>query len=645
MAMLAANAGMSLINHWRGTKNNANIQRKQEEFAKAAAERNHNRMRELMLEGQKLTEEVEKETHEQRINDIRQDFDNLLQRFAYAETIKSWPLRVLPIVMKNQTLGTLLHRTEDVVALHCIFTPSNDQALNKEIVPVVEMMLESYCNQHWNTLSEHPVIFYGGAWKSQTAPTGIEIDQLKANLDSLPTLIITPFFKPDETFVFQVKLWGIGIDIDTELIPSEFSYSYKPNMDYKMDKDLRDSTIEDFVPYLQCLIGYIADQYFWSAYQKSPLLPFLLSMNEVSTDGRKYLIDSSKERYNSLFNQSVDIQGSTSFASDDLISLIEACSSIYEDNVRKERLEQIFVLYCNGITDRNLIDFYEAISTTEFLKEDIPFLTIFFRNYNYQGIQVTRNDIMSELHQIDFDYSLLNCLDISYLKQLAEEGNPAAAYRLGEIYEFSISVKYNKEISEKYYTIAFNKGFIFAILHFSIEQDDTNAINKYLNSLVKLCSQNIEIAIVRLSQLYYYGLSVQENKDKAIELIENLDDIKHPYSLYWGAKMVVDLFGKEQAESIEKLLVLSADMGYIQAQMLLINMYCAGHIVDKNPKKAAIYARKAAEQGCISAITKLGSFYILGFGVPISIPIAKELLTKSAQYNDQEALKILKQIK
>ena len=107
--------------------------------------------------------------------------------------------------------------------------------------------------------------------------------------------------------------------------------------------------------------------------------------------------------------------------------------------------------------------------------------------------------------------------------------------------------------------------------------------------------------------------------------------------------MVIDLYGAEQKESIEKLLCQSADMGYVFSQLLLIDMYQGGYIIDKDPAKAALYAKKAAEQGCIKAITKLGIFYIKGFGVSRSIPHGKKLLEISSKHNDMEAINCLKQ--
>ena len=91
LALMAVNVGASVFNNWRNNKQSHKLQEKQQEFARAAAERNKQRMWQLMREGQELALEMERETHENRLKDIRNDFDRILHRLAYAQAINSWP--------------------------------------------------------------------------------------------------------------------------------------------------------------------------------------------------------------------------------------------------------------------------------------------------------------------------------------------------------------------------------------------------------------------------------------------------------------------------------------------------------------------------------------------------------------------------
>ena len=83
IALMAVNVGASVFNNWRNNKQSHKLQEKQQEFARAAAERNKQRMWQLMREGQELALEMERETHENRLEDIRNDFDKILHRFTF----------------------------------------------------------------------------------------------------------------------------------------------------------------------------------------------------------------------------------------------------------------------------------------------------------------------------------------------------------------------------------------------------------------------------------------------------------------------------------------------------------------------------------------------------------------------------------
>ena len=644
LALMAVNVGASVFNNWRNNKQSHKLQEKQQEFAHAAAERNKQRMWQLMLEGQELALEMERETHENRLEDIRNDFDRILHRIAYIEAIKTWPLKVLPIVMKNQSLGSLTSAADENIAMHCILTPSNCTSFNKHILPAIEEKLADFCNLHWSTLSSHPILFYSGAWKTGTTPTGVEVSQLKTNLSNLPTLLITPFFKPEGGIVFQINAWGIGVELETEIECADFSYaeSYKLSIDYQTEEDIKERTIEEFVPYLQCLIGYIADQYFWTNHNESPLLPTLLAMKVVNTDGMQYLTTASEERYSNLLDVCVEESQAMPFTPEKMLSLLEGSASLWDETTRKDKLEEIFIANAQWRSENGVSSMSEALSCEFYSKEDLPFLRKFIELYQYCDYKDELSNLLEVLESIDFDYSILESTDIAYLEQLANEGNGAAMFRLGEIYEYSVGVDYDGEKASNFYSLSLKYNFILAVISFSFNNDSSLKENEIV-ALRNLCDIHVESAIVRLSQMLYTGFCIPKDIDAAVGIIEDIYEPLNSYTYYWGAKMVIDLYGTEQKESIEKLICQSANMGHISSQLLLIDMYQRGYIIDKDPAKAALYAKKAAEQGCIKAITKLGIFYIKGFGVSRSIPYGKKLLEISSKHNDIEAINFLKQ--
>ena len=297
IAMMVASIGMQFFNHYANSKKNEEIQEKQREFQRAAAEHDFERMRKLQAESAKLALELEAEVHKERVEDINNNYDALLDNFAHSFAIQNWPLNVLPFVMKGESFGTLFNGTTQSVNLHCILTPSNCEWFNREFYDDIDLRLEAEMNNKWNAQTTHPIVYYGGAWNRRSMNRGIsvpnvvdldDIELLRIKLKDVPVVVITPYFDP--WLHFKVKLWGMGKDSEAPYridIPHGnsikysqriFSYDYHKD-DTELTEDFENTTIEEFVPYLECLIGFIADKYFWEMYNISPKLPSILEKN------------------------------------------------------------------------------------------------------------------------------------------------------------------------------------------------------------------------------------------------------------------------------------------------------------------------------------------------------------------------------
>lgn len=645
LALMAVNVGASVFNNCRNNKQSHKLQEKQQEFARAAAERNKQRMWQLMREGQELALEMERETHDNRLKDIHKDFDRILHRLVFIEAIKTWPLKVLPIVMKNQSLGSLTATANENIAMHCILTLSNCTQFNKHILPTIEEKLADFCNLHWSTLSSHPILFYSGAWKTGSIPTGVEISQLKTNLNNLPTLLVTPFFKLEGGIVFQINAWGIGVELETEIECCDFSYaeSYKSGIDYLHEEDIKERTIEEFIPYLQCLIGYIADQYFWTNHNESPLLPTLLAMKIVNTDGMQYLNIASEERYSNLLDVCVEESQAMPFSPEKMLSLLEGSAALWDNTTRKDKLEEIFITNAQGRSNNAISSMNEALYCELYSKEDLPFLRKFIELYQYDDYKDDLSNLLEVLESIDFDYSILESTDTAYLEILANEGNGAAMFRLGEIFEYSIKVeRYNAIKSTKYYNDSLNKGFILANLYEVIHDESEESIRRFslkeLYILNTLHDMGVITASIFLSQYYYYG----PEKDNAlvIKYLEDAPNTEHPYLYFWAAKVLMDLHRKKGERSIEYNLEKSANYGYIEAQTLLMN-WCEKK---GDEEKVFKYAEMAAKQGSLKGISKLGYCLLMGIGTYKDKSRGVEMLKFVAQKGDSKALEILKNI-
>ena len=295
ITMMVASIGMQFFNNYANSKKNAEIQEKQREFQKAAAEHDFERMRKLQAESAKLALELEAEVHKERVEDINSNYDALLENFAHSFAIQNWPLNVLPFIMKGESFGSLFNGTTQSVNMHCIFTPSNCDWFNEMFYDDIDLRLEAEMNNNWNAQSTHPIVYYGGGWSRRSLKHGVsqpkpidldDIELLRTKLKNVPVLVVTPYFDP--WLHFRVRLWGMGkdcdmpyrIDIphgdDIEISKRIFSYDYNKDIKEDMSDDFSNTTIEEFVPYLESLIGFVADKYFWGMYGISPKLPALL---------------------------------------------------------------------------------------------------------------------------------------------------------------------------------------------------------------------------------------------------------------------------------------------------------------------------------------------------------------------------------
>lgn len=647
MTMILANVGLQIYNNWCGSRQNKQLQQKREEYERAAREHNTQRMWQLMREGQEMTRQLEEERHRQRLEELKNDVGNLLQKLAYSATINNWPLSVLPIVMKNQALGNLLANQEEHIAMHCILTPSNYQEFNKVVFPRIEEKLDEYCNQYWSVLTDHPVLFYSGAWRSGQAPTEVQIDSMRSALGNLPTLLITPFFRPsDGRLIFQLRIWGVGTLNDgfndfSELEPTEFQRTYTDKDDYTNGDGLLDEIIEDIIPYLQCVIGYIADTYFWSSEGLSPCLPKLLTNGTINTDGMKYLVNNSQEYYERLLLTCNENEQELFSDSKDL-DLCEGTSCFWNDELKIEKLENIFISYCSKHTGRDFHSMKECLNLENFTKEDLPFIRKFRKVYNLERYGNELDEIQSVLESVDFDYSILEATDIPYLEKLAEDGNAVAMFRLGEIYEYSIGTIFDSDKSMSYYNESSN--FILTKVYNLIKEEKEEIDPNDIESLKQLYSLNVTQAVLYGAILQYKSIYKFDSKN-ILEILDKIEYSNHPYAYYWAAKLIRKQYDKKYLASYLELMGKSADLGYLEAIKSLSNDYFEGTYLNEDAHKHIEYCKKAVAQSDIDSIVDLGVCFATGYGVQKSKQRAIEFLKIAAELGSNEAVVFLKKLK
>ena len=631
ITMILANVGLQIYNNWCGSRQNAALQQKREEFERAAKERNTEHMWRLMREGQEMALQLENEKHADRLRELKDEVDHLLEKLTYETTISNWPLKVLPIVMKNQAFGNLLANQEENVAMHVIFTRSNYDKFNKLVYPVVEKQLEQYCDKHWSTMTDHPILFYSGAWKPMVNPTDVQVTAMREELKNLPTLLITPFYRPnDGKLVFQLHMWGVGANSTDkfdvpEIDPTEFQRPFNNQDDYDNEEGLLDEIVEDVVPYLECMIGYMADTYFWSSAGLAPHLPLLLTNGTINTDGMKYLVEITKSNYERLVVEDNKYTLEQPFEDNKALSLYDGISCYYQEEDKKAKLEEIFISYCSKFTVPKNQSIDDCLNVSNFTKEDLPFIRKYRSLYN--GYQKELKEIQSILEAVDFDYSILESTDADYLEKLANEGNGAAMFRLGEIYEYSIGVKWNQELSQKYYKQAFDSNFILAIIQ--VSNDCISMHKKIITYLIAIGVTQAYTIIFKKGNEKAFGISLSSLSKDVICM--------HPLLEYLYACQLME---KNDLFEADQMLRLSADSGYIIAQEKMLNIYKGNEGFRENPELYFLYAEKAMLQNNPKATYSLAMCYMNGYGTQQSTSVGMMMMDKAAELGCSEAIRI-----
>lgn len=237
-----------------------------------------------------LQREIEIRMQQDRIQQIRDNFYSSLDIIAYSESLRNFPLLVPPFVMKNESLPLQSdeftnNASKEKVAMHCILTNCTDTQFNVKIFPELEERLSGYFCEYWNIGSPHSILFYQGGWKDSTKDARPYISNLKSELRTLPTLVISPVVTESDGLQFLFSCWGMGTEQEfsdnSVFVPKGLKFEYKPNHPYSEEE--KESILNELVPSLEAFISFFADVYYWLYYGTPPLLPSLIKENCIES--------------------------------------------------------------------------------------------------------------------------------------------------------------------------------------------------------------------------------------------------------------------------------------------------------------------------------------------------------------------------
>lgn len=196
---------------------------------------------------------------------------------------------------------------------------------------------------------------------------------------------------------------------------------------------------------------------------------------------------------------------------------------------------------------------------------------------------------------------------------LAKQGNPAAQYSIGLLYDQG-------------------KG---------VNKDSQQAL-KYFQQAVE---QNLPAAQYYLGIKYYAGLGVEKSPRKARQLLTEAahqDHLQAQYQL--GILYDKGEGGSQDIQAAIKWLTKAAESGFGPAQHRLAAHLLTGKDVQPNTQEGIFWLQKAAEQNDSDAMRDLGYIYFQGMGVEKDFLKARNLLEQPAEEGSALAQFLLAEI-
>lgn len=208
-------------------------------------------------------------------------------------------------------------------------------------------------------------------------------------------------------------------------------------------------------------------------------------------------------------------------------------------------------------------------------------------------------------------------------KEVADKGDPAAAYYVGVYYENGIGVSRDLKLAFQYYQWAasYDEPLAQYKVGFSIkygrgvEQSYKEAI-KYLKLAAVV---NLPEAFHEIADCYLRGIGVEESWQEALSYYDLALKLGYEPSRR-QQQFLLNLFRQKD----------HADIGDPEAQAAIGFEYCHGFNVKRSYDKAYEYLKRAADQGHLKALYELGGLYLYGKGVTQSNEIATCYLQEAA---------------
>lgn len=195
-----------------------NLENQREELQKYLTEKNIKNTREIAL----FQAQAARQT---QILVAQENARNMLEDHLVQDALKNYPLNVSPLVLlrnRSANMISLLRFTEKdggqktsiekvfedvkgamahpealnifVAPVHVDSKIRNRKVLSDQIWDTVYQRIESFFTQHYNRISNHPVVFFPTAWSDKSNPGMYASETLHFFLKYIPCVVIEPRF-------------------------------------------------------------------------------------------------------------------------------------------------------------------------------------------------------------------------------------------------------------------------------------------------------------------------------------------------------------------------------------------------------------------------------------------------------------------
>lgn len=220
-----------------------------------------------------------------------------------------------------------------------------------------------------------------------------------------------------------------------------------------------------------------------------------------------------------------------------------------------------------------------------------------------------------------------------------ELGIKEAGYNLGVMYYNGIGVKRDKSKALGYWSRTADESLSTQIKmanEYRMSGDYENAFRWYY-----MAAQGGDIkSKIIVGKMLFFGKGIAMDTELGIGILEEVASDESDSEVYYELGLIHDgienypLNYQKAREYYEK----SAELGSINAQVAVGDMYEYGKGVKQNYEKAYHWYSKAATTGNVVANSRVADLYLYGFGVADDVDKAIEHYERAANYGDPHSL-------